>query len=105
MFFVFDSINDQNKTQEICHIVVFLYYFLIVHCLDKYKTEKMCDKTAGDCLASLEFVPDWFDTSKMIKKLYTPLYADDGLLFFDEDSGNVTFCCKEMGILCVNLKL
>ena len=25
------------------------------------------------------------------------------MLFFDEDSGNVTFCCDEMGILSVNL--
>ena len=23
--------------------------------------------------------------------------------FFDEDSGNVTFCCNKMGILSVNL--
>ena len=38
----------------------------------------------------------------MIQKLYTALYAD-GLLFFDEDSGNVTFCYNEMGILSVNL--
>ena len=34
----------------------------------------------------------------MIQKLYTALYAD-GLVFFDEDSGNVTFCYNEMGIL------
>ena len=39
----------------------------------------------------------------MIKKLYTDLYADHGLLFFDEDSVDVTFCCKEMGIFGVNL--
>ena len=39
--------------------------------------------------------------SKMIKKLYTALYADAVLLFFDEDSGYVTFCCDEMGILSV----
>ena len=51
----------------------------------------------------MKFNPDWFVTSKMIKKLYTALYADDGLLFFDEDSVNVIFCCNEMGILSVNL--
>ena len=39
----------------------------------------------------------------MIKNLYTDLYADDGLLFFNEDSGDVTFSCNEMGILNVNL--
>ena len=31
------------------------------------------------------------------------MYTDDGLLFFDGDSGNVTFCCSEMGIVSVNL--
>ena len=31
------------------------------------------------------------------------MYADDGLLFFDEDSGDVTFFCNEMDILIVNL--
>ena len=39
----------------------------------------------------------------MIKRLYTTLYGNDGLLFFDEDSGDVIFCCDEMGILSVNL--
>ena len=44
-----------------------------------------------------------FVASKMIKKHNTVWYADDGLLFFDECSGGVAFCCNEMGILIVNL--
>ena len=39
----------------------------------------------------------------MIKKLYNALFADDDILFFDEDSGNVTFASDEMDILSVNL--
>ena len=39
----------------------------------------------------------------MIKKLYTALYADYGLPFFDEDTGDVIFCCNEMGILSISL--
>ena len=31
------------------------------------------------------------------------MYVDDGLFFFDEDPGDVTFCCNEMVILNVNL--
>ena len=31
------------------------------------------------------------------------MYADDGLIFFDNDSSNVTFCCNDIGILRVNL--
>ena len=36
----------------------------------------MCDKAVDDSLAALKLIPDWFVTSKMIKKLYTVLYAD-----------------------------
>ena len=78
-------------------------FFLIVYCPNKYITQKTCDEAVDDSLTSLKLIPDWFVTSKMIKKLYTDLYADDGLLFFVEDSANVTFCCDEMGILSVNL--
>ena len=63
----------------------------------------MCDKVVDDCLAALKFVPAWFLTSKMIKKLFTALYADGNILYFDEDSGNVTFRFNEMGTLSVNL--
>ena len=31
------------------------------------------------------------------------MYADGSFLFFNEDSGNVPFCCNEMGIFGVNL--
>ena len=31
------------------------------------------------------------------------MYADDGLLIFYEDSGDVAFCWNEMDILSVNL--
>ena len=58
----------------------------------------MHDEAVDDSLAALKLIPELFATSKMIKKLCTALYVDDGLLFFDEDSGDVTFCCDEMGI-------
>ena len=48
----------------------------------------MCDEAVNNSLA-LKLIPDWFVTTKMIKNLYTAFYSDDGLLFFDEDSGNV----------------
>ena len=35
----------------------------------------------------------------MIKKLYTALYADENILYFNEDSGDVVFNYKEMRIL------
>ena len=58
----------------------------------------MSDEAVDDSLAALKLIPDWSVTSKMIKKLYTALHPDDVLLFLDEDSGDVTFCCNGMGI-------
>ena len=63
----------------------------------------MCDKDVDDCLAVLKFVPDWFVTSKMIKELFTALYADENILYFNEHFGNVVFSCNEMNILNVDL--
>ena len=42
----------------------------------------MCDEAVDDSVAALKLIPDWLVTRKMIKRLYTALYADDGLLFF-----------------------
>ena len=36
-------------------------------------------------------------------KLYTAFYADENILYFNEDSGNVVFSCNEMVILDINL--
>ena len=63
----------------------------------------MCDKVVDDCLASLKFVPDWLVTSKMIKELFTTLYADQNILYFKEDSGNFMFSCNEVGFLNIDL--
>ena len=59
----------------------------------------MCDKVVADFIPALNFVLDWFATSKMIKKLHTALY----ILLFDADSRNVAFCCNEMGNPSVDL--
>ena len=39
---------------------------------DRYITQKMCGE-AVDSLATLKLTPDWFVTSKMIKKPFTAL--------------------------------
>ena len=83
--------------------VVSLCAFSIIYCPEKYKTQRMCDEVFDDSLAPLKLISDLLVTSKMIKKLDTALYADDGLLFFDEDFGDVKFCCNKMSILGVNL--
>ena len=63
----------------------------------------MCDKAVDDSIATLKLIPDWFVTSKMIKNIFTALYADENILYFNEDSGNVTFNYVEMDILNIDL--
>ena len=46
--FVFDSILDQYKTQEICDTVVYSDPPVIVYCPDKYTTQKKCDKVVSE---------------------------------------------------------
>ena len=63
----------------------------------------MCDKAVDGFLSVLKFVPDWYITSKMIKKFHSTLFLDDDILFFDEESVNVTFFSDDIGILSVDL--
>ena len=80
--------------------------FILKYCPDKYVTQKMCDEVVADFLPTLNFVPDWFVASKVIKikKLFTALYADDNIVYFDEESANaVLFNFDEMGILDIDL--
>ena len=43
----------------------------------------MYDQALNDSLAALKLIPDFFVTSKMIKKHFTALYADDNILYFN----------------------
>ena len=70
---------------------------------DKYKTQKMFDKVFDDLLAALKPFPDWLVLSKMIKEFYTALYADENILYFNDDSGNFIFSCNKMSILNIDI--
>ena len=54
--------------------------FMLKYCPDKYITQKMCDEAVDDFLPTSNFVADWYVTSKIIKKLFTALFADENLL-------------------------
>ena len=98
-FLAFFYISNQNRTQEMCDSVISEDPFQQVYCPDRYKTEKICDEAINDCLAALKFILHWFVTSKVIKKLFTALYADNNILSFNEYSGDVIISYNEMGIL------
>ena len=63
----------------------------------------MCEEAVDDSLEALKLVPDWFVTNKIIKKLFTALYADDNIFYFNEDFGNAVFSSNEMGILNIDI--
>ena len=55
------------KLKKMWHVS--LYPLLKVYCPAKYKTQRKCDEAVDDSLAALKVFPDWFVTSKIIKKL------------------------------------
>ena len=63
----------------------------------------MCDEAADDSPASLKLIVEWFVLSKIIRKLFTALYANENILCFNEDSGDAVFNCNETGILNIDL--
>ena len=65
----------------------------------------MSDEGVDDCLASLNFVPDWFVTSKILEKFHIALLADDDILFFNEDFNKFTFIANQRYILVVDLDI
>ena len=90
------------KTQNMCDKAFSEDSSKLKYCFNLYKAPKMCDKAVDNFLSTLKFVPDWFVSKKTIKSVFTTLFADDDLLFFDEDSGNITFLSNETDILSVN---
>ena len=63
----------------------------------------MCDEVVDDSLAALKLIPDWFVTNKMVKKYLSALYANENILYFNEDSGDAVFNYNEMGIVNTDL--
>ena len=63
----------------------------------------MCDEGVDDSPTTLQLIPNWFITIKLIKNLLTALFADENILCFNEDSGNVVFIYNGMGILNIGI--
>ena len=63
----------------------------------------MCDKAADAFQPTLKFVPNWFVSNKILQNHYDNLFSVDNIIFFGEDSNNVTFFCDEMGIFNADL--
>ena len=106
------------KNQKMCDKAVDIYASAIQFVPECYKTQKMCHKDVDACPFKFDSVPDqtqemrdkaidadWFVTNKMIKKLDDYLFSNDGVVFGNEDSGNVTFFSDKMGVFCVGVSI
>ena len=102
-FLVFIYTSDQYKTQETCNRVISEGPFMVVYCPGRYKSQRKCDEAVEDCLAALEFISDWFVTSRMLEKLDNALHSNDDILFHSEDLDKVTFIANQRNILAANL--
>ena len=78
-------------------------HFLIVYYPDKYITQKMSIEAVDNSLAGLKFFSDCLVTIKMIKKIFTALYADENILYFNEGFGDAVFNHRGIGILDIDL--
>ena len=54
--------------QEMCVKAISKNHFMLEYCHDRYKTQEICSKAVDNFLPALKFVPNWFVTSKIIKK-------------------------------------
>ena len=103
LFLVFDSISNQYKTQSMCNSIMSNDHFSMRYVPDQYKIQPVCDIAVDDCLAALKFVAEWLVKSKMIKRFFTTLYADENILYFNENPSNTVFNCNGVGILNIDL--
>ena len=74
--FIFHSISDWFKTQKNVWQRFFQIFFY-AKILSSFKTQEMCDKAVDNFLPTLKFVPYWFVSNEIIKKVYSALFTDN----------------------------
>ena len=95
--FLFDSVPDWYKTQEICDKAFYKDTCLIKYCLDRCNSQEMSDKPVDAFLSTLKFASDRSVASEMIKKRDDDLFSNDNIIFVNEDSNYVLFFSDKNG--------
>ena len=85
-----------------CNKVVYKEPFMLKYCLDRYKTQGMCDKAADAFLRMLKLISDWFVTNKTVEKLNDIEFSCDDIVFDNVDS-DVTFFSDDMVLVNTDL--
>ena len=52
---------------------------MLKFCLDRCKTQKLCDKAVDAYLPTLKFVSDWFVTNEMLERLDDVVFSNDDI--------------------------
>ena len=85
---VFYSVPNRYKTQEMCDRVVSKDPLMLIYSPNRYKSQKI-DETVDDS-GSIKIYSWLVYYSIMLDMFHGTLLANDGILFFDEESSKVT---------------
>ena len=70
---------------------------MLKYCIERYKTQEICNKVLDDCLPASKFNPGWSVTNKMFKKLEYVVFSNDDIDLDDKESDIITFFRDDMG--------
>ena len=76
---------------------------MLKYCIDRHKTQSMCDKAVDALLPALKFNSDYFVAKKMLEKLDNVVFSNDDIFFVDVDCDAVTFFNDDMDHNTINL--
>ena len=77
--------------------------FMLNYCLNRYKSQEMCDKAVDAFLTTSKFVPNWPFTKKMLENPDYVVFSNDEIDLDDTDSDFVTFYSDGMGLADIDL--
>ena len=93
------NIKIKKYVAQLFRYIIFQQYIILIN-----KTQKKCDEAVDNYLAALKFFPNYFVTSKILKKFDNTLHANNDILFHNEDFDKVTFIANQINILAVDLE-
>ena len=75
---------------------------MLKYCLDRCKTQKICDKAVNSYLLTLQFVSNWFLTNRMIEQIDNALFCNDNIIFGDIGTDIATFFSNNISLNIIN---
>ena len=72
---------------------------MLKYCINRYKTQEMCNKNIDFCLTALKIVSDWFVLTKMPENVDDTVLSNDDIGFGDIESDTVTLFSNAPGLV------